>query len=141
MVNPVIFTINVVGDKTKEKWSGAFTSKPLLTHREELAIDRIKRDLLGPDSGHASGSSLAVASIIAELSIRLTSAPDWWKNANGGLDMVDENVIAAVYEQAMKAEKDAIEGVKTEGVQAKQELKTLVGNTAPAVDLNKSSLG
>jgi hypothetical protein len=140
-MDPVVFTINVVGDITKERVQGTFASKPILTHREELTVDRIKRDLLGPDSANASANSVAMASIIAELSVRLTDAPPFWKNSNGGLDLVDENVVAAVYEKVMKIEKDTVDGVKTEGVEAKQELKTLVGTNAPAIDLNRSSIG
>ena len=120
-----------------------------MTKREELAIDRIKRDLLGPNPSSADSNPVAIASIIAELSVRLTEAPKWWSDSSGGLDLRDENVIASVYEQVMKAEKDALDGVKEEGSAAKQEIKTLVTNSAPAVnlsqlpgiDLNKSSLG
>jgi hypothetical protein len=140
-LDPVTFTIQVEGDKTKEMHKGTFKAKPMLTHREELAVDRIRRDLLGAGSNDASGQAAATASILAELSVRLVDVPNWWKTSNGGLDLVDENVVATLYDKVMKIEKEAIDGVKQEGAEAKQELKSLVGGNMPAIDLSKPSLG
>ena len=61
--------------------------------------------------------------------------PQWWKDSNGSLDLLDENIVAAVFQKVDLLEKEFLESVKKEGEKAKEELKTIIATNTPAVDL------
>ena len=73
-LDPKEFNINVIGDKTGRSYVGKFKSKLMLSHRETIAVDRIRRDLLGADPANSGAIAGAVAGAIAELSVRLVEA-------------------------------------------------------------------
>lgn len=116
----VQFKIHVVGTVTGKTWSDTFRAKQTLTFRDKLAADRLRRELLG-DGGGADTEAAAAALIVSQLSVRLTEAPEWWKNS--GLDMEDPNLLRAVYDAAMKVEDDYMAEVTKEGETAKAALK------------------
>ena len=57
---------------------------------------------MGADAQNASPDAVAMAVILAELSVRITDAPAWWRESKGGLEMADDNVITAIYENVRK---------------------------------------
>jgi hypothetical protein len=85
------------------------------------------RELLGPLAHEAGIEITNRASIIAELNYRLTEAPDFWKNARGGLDLIDDNVVLEVYEQAKKVREDWLKAQKEKGEAAKKALTKVEG--------------
>lgn len=119
------FTISVIGDRTGEKWFGEFTCLRRLSHRSELNKDRIIRDLLGGDPRNASERALSQAEILAECQVSLIDAPSWWREAGNGLDLVDDSVIQAVYENIMKIKIEAIKEIQDKGKEAEDKLKEL----------------
>jgi hypothetical protein len=123
MREPVSFEISLTGDVTGDKWFGKFKCKTFLSHRDQLASDRIKRELLG--AGDAERGAVNRAHIFAQLRVRLVDAPDWWKASDGGLDLVDDNVLVEIFEQTMKAENDALAEIQKKSETAKDELKKI----------------
>ncbi len=101
------FSISLVGDETGEKWVGDFRAKERLTHRDTLIKDARKRELLGPNAGSPDPRAYSVAVIVAELTVRLTKMPKWFEESELGLDLADENVLADIWDKAMKVQTDA----------------------------------
>lgn len=106
MTNEKSFTVSIEGNVTGEKWPGTFKVKVMFSHRDYLARDRIKRDLLGAEPGIPSPDALRTAEVFAELGIRIIDAPKWWTESNNGVDLFDANVIVEIYEKALAAEKE-----------------------------------
>jgi hypothetical protein len=116
------FSLNVVGDATKTTWAGEFTVKTKLSWRDQLNMDKMRRELLGPDPQGASQDAVAQAVILSELAARLTDAPKWWTESKGGIDLYDDNVLTAIYEKVRKIINDADKVVEDEGEEARVQL-------------------
>jgi len=98
------FVISETGDSTGEKFTGTFVVKCLLSKREEMAADLRRRMILGPSPDAALNSISNDAWLVGQLSVRILRAPSWWEQSDGGLDLRDNNVLAKVFEESMKAE-------------------------------------
>lgn len=98
------FTISVVGSVTGETWAGEFTAKKVLSHGDQIARDSYYRELLGTNPQHATGRIDNQALIIADLRVRLTKAPSFWADHDGGLRFLDDEVLQAVFDAAIKPE-------------------------------------
>lgn len=120
---PVEFTINVTGEITGDTFRGVFKVKPRLSHRDTLLQDQMRRDLLGPKPGEAGQSAVASALVFSKIWAHLAEAPNWWKDAGNGVDLLDEAPVVAVYDAVQKVEKEAVDAVKKAGEKAAEELK------------------
>lgn len=120
--DPASFDIKMFGDITGEQWVGLFKAKKRLSYRDQLRRDQVRRDLLGNHPEAASALALSQAEIFSELSVRLIQAPSWWTEKGNGIDLEDDNVVIEVYQQAMKAESDALKELKEKGEAAKVKL-------------------
>lgn len=118
----VQFELHVVGDETGDTFHDKFRAKEKLSWADQLAIDRMRRELLGPLGGEADLNVQQRAQVIAELTFRLTEFPEWWKNAHNGLDLVDDNVVLKVYEEAQRIRKEYLDRMKAKGEEAKKKL-------------------
>jgi hypothetical protein len=123
MSNTEKFTISLDGDKTGLKWHGEFESKILLSHRDELVRDARRRELLGTNAQFATDRALNQAEVLAELAVRLVKAPQFWTESNGGLDLIDDNIVGAVYKKCMDIHDAALAAVKARAEAAQAELK------------------
>lgn len=92
------FKINIIGNKTKETWAGEFIVRKFLTHRQMLDRDRMYREFLGPISPDMSNQQ-GRAEALATIAVSLVKGPSFWKESNGGLDLIDDNVLAAVWDK------------------------------------------
>jgi hypothetical protein len=117
-VEGVAFEVHVKGVATGKTWDGKFRAKALLTFREQMASDRLKREYTGPDC--IDGDILAQATIISELAFRLTETPEWWRESKGGLDLSDSNVLTEVYKAAKQVEDDHLKSLTSDGEKAKE---------------------
>lgn len=98
------FSINVIGNETKQVFDGTFTYKRLnLGKRMEAnkmeARLREERVTLAEDVNR-------YIEIISYLRFGLTVVPDWWKNSNYGLELFDVNVVTAINNECEKFEKE-----------------------------------
>lgn len=124
-LHPVEFTINVTGELSEENLAGKFKARPVLSLSQQLDVDRIRRELLGPNSNPdvASARAQNVATIFAELAIRIVDAPSWWKENGNGVGLLDDNVVKEVYDAAMDIEKRHVKAIRDRAEQAKKDLE------------------
>jgi hypothetical protein len=119
------FRISVTGDKSGETYIGTFKCLRRLSHRQELARDRKYRELLGENPTTASEFAKEKAEIFADLAVCLTDVPVWWKETGYGLDLVDDNVVGAVWSESIKIRVDAIKEVQEKGKASEARLKEM----------------
>lgn len=97
------FHIDVVGDVTGVQYKGEFTAKCVLNmagkHAMELEKTRLMADYANPSAGLA-GIAISLATVRA----KVIKGPEWWNSSNGGADLIDENVIFAIFDECIKIE-------------------------------------
>lgn len=123
MVIDTPFSISIVGESSKERITGKFRAKTVLSHRDYIKKDQERRRLIGNFGGDPDDRCRNLSIICSELSVRLTETPGWWKDSDGGLDLVDDNVLANVFNEAMRIEKEAYEEKQKQADAAKADLK------------------
>jgi hypothetical protein len=131
VANEGYFDLNLVGDVTGEKWLGKFKCKLRLSHRDTLAKDNLRRQLLGGSPELATERASSLAFIASELSVRLVDAPAWWKAADNGLDLADDNVMAEVYSNCVRLERELFDKTHKKAEDASDELKKKLEADAP----------
>jgi len=114
----IAFEVHVRGNVTGKTWDGAFRAKPLLSFREQLNVDKLRRELVGPDQAGAAPEMFSTAVVLSELAFRLTDVPEWWKESKGGLDLCDPNVVEQVYKKTKAIETEHLKKVEAEGEDA-----------------------
>lgn len=135
--NESVFNISIVGETTKEKWLGKFRAKTVLSHRDYIKKDQERRRLLGSMGGEPDDRCRNISLIVSELSVRLVEVPKWWVETDGGLDLLDDNVLANVFNEAMRVEKEAYEEKQKQAEAAKEELKVELKADMPNVPETK----
>lgn len=116
------FTLDLVGDQTGQKYFGTFECLKRVTHAKQLMRDRLVRELLGPGGQDASIRAKNQAQIIAQLQVCLVKAPDWFKEARYGLDLVDDNVIGDLSDRVDDIQVRAFKEVQEKGEEARKAL-------------------
>jgi hypothetical protein len=117
MKTTALFSVSIVGQRTGKPYNGKFTVKTVLSRRENFLADERRRLILGSNSAGAPPSLQGEAFMLGQLFVRLVEAPDWWKNADNGLDLEDENVIGEIYQlteaEVASSEKELADSAKT----------------------------
>lgn len=120
--NEKTFTINVVGDTSKQNWTGEFTAvcMPNLRQKSEASImeAQLNRDLMTLDQ-----DTILYHRMVASLSQRLIAAPEWWLSSDNGRNLLDANVIFEVFKECVAAEKEWKEKVWGKEEEEKKEIK------------------
>jgi hypothetical protein len=102
--NEHTFQFSATGEKTKQKYEGAFKVKCLLNMSESIEA-ALRFDSYTRGSKTLLGDSSTYARAIAELELRVIDSPSWFKDSNFGRDLFDKNVVLELALQAMDAEK------------------------------------
>jgi len=123
MANTGTFTISVVGELSGETFRGEFEAVKFLSYRQQLLLDSERRRLIGDAAGTPSDNALTLAHIFSNLNVRLVKFPSWWVEAKNGVELVDENVVLAVFEATMKVQSDAVEEVQKRAAANKEAIK------------------
>lgn len=101
--NEHTFPVKIIGSKTKKVYEGTFKVKCLLNLDEQ-----IQRDLAFDSDTRGSMTLLAesrlFARAISELEARVIDAPSWYKDARGGRELLDKNVVLELANLALDAE-------------------------------------
>lgn len=109
--NESTFDFNEVGDTTMKKHDGVFTCLCVLTiaqkHNLELEKNRLLSDFINPTDGLAT-----IAVILANLRAKIIKAPTWWEQSNGGLDILDEDIVVKLYNKVRQKEQEWRDSVK-----------------------------
>lgn len=101
--NNSVYLMDIEGESTGERYQGEFNfvCKLTLGQKRELELERSR--LLASLSAPTIGLD-NIATIVANLRVRISKAPDWWTKCHDGLDLLDENVAMLLFEKAMDAE-------------------------------------
>jgi hypothetical protein len=120
-------------DEYGERREGSFTIKCRLTLRERKNMELDKSRLLG---GHTAptDSLMGISVMVSTLHTHIISAPEWWKQSDGGLDLEDESIVVDLYERltseqiAWRVELAKHAEEKTKSVEETSDGETLPGN-------------
>jgi len=126
---PKNITVTLTGDVSKETFRGDFLVKTMLSHNDQFLVARKKRELLGDNKISDLPLVLQQKSlIISELSARVLQAPSWW--GSDGSELIDNNVLVAVFEAAIEAEDEVMKKLQGDGQEAKRDLEKIVENAS-----------
>lgn len=113
------FSINKLGIDTQERYIGDFTVRLKLSQALKMLRSRLIREYLGEYAQYATENDRLRAVALAECEVSITKAPDWWRQADNGRMLEDDNIVDEVWagvanaqgrlkkEEAKKAEDDA----------------------------------
>lgn len=119
------FNITAVGQRTGRNYTGKFTVKAVLSRRENFLADERRRYILGANAAGAPASLQGEAFMLGQLFVRIVEGPVWWQQADGGLEIEDENIIGELY----KLTEEKVQERETElAASAKTALKTLANS-------------
>ncbi len=108
------FSIDHVGDTSGNRYEGTFVVRTVLNmgqkHQLELEKSRLLADFLNPTS-ELSG----IALILSNLRVKIVDAPEWWKQSNGGLNILDEDVLVELYKKLVEKEIEWRAAIKSKG--------------------------
>jgi hypothetical protein len=102
-LNEKTVQISVEGQYTKKKFEGLFTMKCKLTMAEKYKLE-MEKSRMKSDVRFGTDGFDTIISILAALRVRVIKAPDWWTQSDGGLDLIDDNVVLEVYEKSIDVE-------------------------------------
>jgi hypothetical protein len=123
------FTVDVVGDSSAEVFKGKFDLKTVLSHGEQLRRDELRRFYLGANNNTTpTPRAASQAEVLAEINSRINGekgAPSWWAQAQGGLSLVDDNVLRAINDGLDEGLAKRAAAVKEAIAEARGEVKTL----------------
>ena len=123
---PKSVTVNITGDVTKNLYVGEFLFKTMLSHSDQFAIARKRKQLVGDNKdGDLPVVLVEKAIILSQLSARIVQAPDWWGD---GSDLMDTNVILELFEKAVECENEELRKLQGDATKAKAELEKIVDN-------------
>lgn len=117
--NDRTFHVDMKGEDTGINYNGTFTSRCILDmggkHSEELEKTRLMADYANPSNG-----LYGIAVTLSKLRARITEAPEWWKQSDGGSTIRDENVILHLFDEVVRLEQEWREELKDQGKEAKE---------------------
>ena len=117
------FSIAERGDVTGEQFNWSFTAKRMLSIRDRITRDGIRRQLVGERPQDAEPNTVLRAEMLAFLQVSLTETPKAWKESANGLDLFDDNIVMTVYEKTVEGQNKAIEEMEKAGDEAKDKLR------------------
>lgn len=122
METTAVFTVSLKGSESGLPYTGQFKVKTALTRKDRFVADERRRMLLGVNPDSASPQTQTEALLFGQLFVRILEAPKWWTNADGGLDLEDENVIAEVAKLCFEQERKRKDALTKEATEAVKEL-------------------
>lgn len=115
--NEKTFDFNHVGETTAKKYEGQFTVRCSLNmgmkHQLELEKSRLLADFLNPTSELAG-----IALILSNLRVKISDAPEWWKQSGGGFNLEDEDVLVELYKALVEKELEYRNEIKAKAAPA-----------------------
>jgi hypothetical protein len=117
------FSIAERGEVSGTTFNWSFTAKRMLSIRDRITRDGIRRQLIGERPQDAEANTVMRAEMLAFLQVSLTETPKAWKEAGNGLDLFDDNIILKVYDLTVDGQNKAIEEAEKAGDEAKEKLR------------------
>ena len=124
------FTVDEFGDTSAERFQGKFSLKTVLTHKEQLRRDELRRAYLGSfNQATPSPRAANQAELFAEINSRIVDlqkgCPSWWKDADMGLELQDDNVVMAINKKLNEGLELREKAVKEAIAEARGDIKAL----------------
>jgi hypothetical protein len=127
--NEATFDFKEVGETTLKEYDGMFTVRCVLNiaqkHNLELEKNRLLADFINPTDGLAS-----IAIIIANLRAKVISGPNWWEQSQGGLTLIDEDIVVKLFNKVKAKEVEWRDSVRSKALEKIKE-DTPEGNAPP----------
>jgi hypothetical protein len=117
------FSFSLKGNTTKEVFFGKFTAKTLLTTRDFIAKDQIRRQILGGAGTTTDAYAGNLAILCSECAVRVIDGPKWWKDSDNGMDLADDNVLKKVFDECIRLEVEAVAAQDKAAEEAATQLK------------------
>lgn len=109
--NEKTFSFSSVGETTGQKFEGNFTVVCVLDMFQKRAVE-LEKGRITADQVNPTMALLGQAEILSNLRNRIVDGPSWWKDSNGGFDIIDENICVELYDIVMTQEAEWKEDVK-----------------------------
>ena len=121
------FSINEIGDVSKQSYMGTFKVHCILSPIHFIDADKDYRNLLGaisPESAHQHARTSAFA--LSQLKYRIIDMPPFWENNRmGGSHIKDDNILIAVLNLALEAEKQYRDQRQKDAEEIQERLKNM----------------
>ena len=135
--NKASFEVNMIGDMTKQSFSGSFTCKCVLNPLEFIKADALYRELLGnTHPAMASSRAQDMSFALAQLKYRLVEFPPAWKSDEINGSTVDENILYQVLNMSFEAEKKYLGKTTERAKEMKEQLHNSIVNDEFVEELN-----
>ena len=120
--NEKYFDVDITGIDTGVRYQGQFKVKCVLdiAGKHALALEKTR---LMADYANPSPDLQAIAIALATVRAKIIDAPAWWKEADDGAKLIDENVIIEIYDKCNEAEDEWRKKLKESAQQAKKEME------------------
>ena len=123
--NTFSFSIAERGEVSGQMFNWSFTAKRMLSIRDRITKDGIRRQLTGDRPQDAEQNTLMRAEMLAMLQVALIETPKAWKESGGGLDLFDDNVLVVLYEKVIAEQNKAQSEAADEIVEDREKLRKL----------------
>lgn len=117
VTNEYNFNLSVKGEATGLKYEGTFKVKCLLTTAEKVNIG-LRIDAYNGGSKTVPQGIAVLNATLAELDVRIMESPSFWKDSDGGRQLMDTNVIYEIFAKTNAAEEDFRTRMKEEAEKA-----------------------
>lgn len=97
-----VFDFDFTSDLGK-RYEGRFTVRCLLNMRQKHFLELEKTRLLG-NYPNPTDELAGIAIILATLRGRIIDGPDWWKQSDGGFNIVDFDTLNVLFDKVTNAE-------------------------------------
>lgn len=121
-LNESSFSINVEAS-SGELFAGPFKCRRRLSHMQSLRRDELRRELLGSKGENAPETMRQNAYILSTCAAYVIDGPRWWNESSNGLDLFDEEPVAAVFEEISKVMKAVNAELEAKAKKATEALK------------------
>ena len=81
--------LDSIGEVTKSRWVGSFQVKAIISNADRLAKARLYAKLMPPEGSSVEEDDKIRAELIAQLSVRVVSGPEFWSSSYGGQLLTD----------------------------------------------------
>lgn len=111
------------GETTSKRYSGSFTIKSVLNNFE-LTDVVLRTDRYNGGSQTIPAQIALFNRAIAELEIRVKSAPDWWSKSDSGRLIFDQNVVFELFAKVLEAQKEWKDRLSQEATKSESNKKS-----------------
>ena len=98
-----VFDFTHEGELTGKKYEGQFTVIAALNMGQRHALEMEKTRLLG-NYLNPTDALAGMAIILGNLRTKIIDSPEWWRQSNGGLEIMDEDVLVALHNKIKEVE-------------------------------------